>query len=162
MFKISLAQIIFAISVFASRLGMLPPNVSALGSFGFFGKSLPLYFGTIFLFDLFFGGLYQGFYFTYIGFAGYFLFGMLAKGKLGRQVVLLPLASFFFFLVSNFGSFLAMYPHTFAGLISAYTLALPFYANTVLGDLMFGYSFLAVYHTIKVWKPSLLQAGKVI
>ncbi len=159
--RISLTQVIFAIAVFASRFGILPPNVSPLGSFGFFGKSLPLYFGTIFLFDFFFGGLYSGFIFTYMGFLGYYLFGLLAKNKLGRQIMLLPVASFFFFLISNFGSFLAMYPPTFTGLISAYTLALPFYGNTMLGDLMFGYSFVAIYQAIKVWKPTWLTAGKV-
>ncbi len=157
--KILFTQIVFAVAVFASRFGVLPPNVSPLGSFGFFGKSLPLYFATIFAFDFFFGGLYRGFIFTYIGFAGYFLFGMLTKGKLGRQIVLLPLASFFFFLVSNLGSFFAMYPHTVEGLIACYTLALPFYGNTMLGDLMFGYGFVAVYQAIKAWKPSLLTAG---
>lgn len=161
--NISIVQVVFAVAVFASRFGVLPPNVSPLGSFGFFGKSLPLYFATIFVFDFFFGGLYSGFIFTYIGFAGYYLFGLFAKDKLGRQLMLLPLASFFFFLISNFGSFLALYPHTIEGLITCYTMALPFYGNTMLGDLMFGYSFVAAYQAIKAWRPTWLQvlAGKV-
>ena len=154
--KALVAKIFFAIAVFASRFGVLPPNFSPLGSFGFFGKSLPLFFGTIFLFDFFFGGLYSGFIFTYIGFAGYYLFGLLAKDKLKRQIMLLPIASFFFFLISNFGSFLAMYPPTIVGLIECYTLALPFYTNTLLGDLTFGYSFVAAYHAVKAWKPTWL------
>ena len=151
-----LYKLFFAIAVFASRFGVLPPNFSPLGSFGFFGKSLPLFFATIFIFDFFFGGLYSGFIFTYIGFFGYYLFGLLAKNKLGRQILLLPIASFFFFLTSNLGSFFAMYPHTLTGLIECYTLALPFYGNTMLGDLTFGYSFVAAYHGLKAWKPTWL------
>jgi hypothetical protein len=44
-----------------------------------------------------------------------------------------------FFVVSNFGVWLqsGMYPHTLAGLADCYTLALPFFRNTLTGDLVY-------------------------
>jgi hypothetical protein len=44
-----------------------------------------------------------------------------------------------FYLISNFAVWAAyhMYPKTLAGLITCYTLALPFFQRTVAGDLLF-------------------------
>jgi len=78
------------------------------------------------------------------------LLGRLAKDKLKRQLILLPIASGLFFLVSNFGVWYFWYPHTWAGLFSCYLLAVPFYRNTMLGDFVFGYSFLLIKHWSKV------------
>jgi len=41
-----------------------------------------------------------------------------------------------FFLVSNFGSWVGYYPHTWAGLTRCYALAIPYYAPTLLSDLL--------------------------
>lgn len=48
-------------------------------------------------------------------------------------------ASTLFFVVTNFGVWLEgkLYPHTFDGFISCYYNALPFFRNTVLGDLVY-------------------------
>lgn len=133
-----------ALLIFISRLGVLPANVSPLGSFGFFSSNILLYFAVIIGFDLLIGGLYQGMFWTYLGFAAYPVLGYLAKNKLRRQLFLLPSASFAFFLLSNFGVFLAWYEHSLQGLLTCYALALPFYSRTLLGDLLFGYGFLYV------------------
>src|SRR6266849_2443137 len=44
-----------------------------------------------------------------------------------------------FFLISNFAVWAAydMYPKNFSGLLTSYTLALPFFRNAVEGDLLF-------------------------
>jgi hypothetical protein len=42
-----------------------------------------------------------------------------------------------FFLLSNFGSWLGFYAHTWAGLAQCYTLALPFFARTLAGDVVY-------------------------
>ncbi len=52
-----------------------------------------------------------------------------------------------FFLITNFAvwAFGTMYPHTLAGLIENYTLALPFYRATLLGDLLWTGIFFGCY-----------------
>lgn len=139
-------QPLLALLVFVTRLGALPANVSPLGSFGFFGPNILLYCAVIIGFDLLVGGLYQGMVWTYLGFAVYPVLGYLAKNRLRRQLLLLPLASFAFFLLSNFGVFLAWYEHSLQGFLACYALALPFYSRTLLGDLLFGYGFLSLRH----------------
>ena len=51
-----------------------------------------------------------------------------------------------FFLVSNFASWasMPMYPKTFAGLMTSYTLGLPFFKNDLIGTLFFSAVFFAV------------------
>lgn len=141
-------KVMTAIAVYVSRLGFLPANVSILGSFGFFGQNFFLYFSTIILFDYFKGGFYSGFWFTYLGFLSYFLFGKIAKTT-KKQVLLLPAASFTFFLVSNFGVWYYWYPHTVSGLLTCYALAVPFYKNTLIGDLLFGYGYMTMKFLVK-------------
>jgi len=47
--------------------------------------------------------------------------------------------SILFFLVTNFGVWLVggLYSHTLEGLVQCYTLAVPFYRNTLVGDLVY-------------------------
>jgi len=163
--------------VFVSRFGFLPANFSPVGTLGFFSKSLwPLVLVT-FGFDLFYGGWYPGFLWTYGGFLMYFFMGLVARkissraknqnqtGLFKWQLILLPLASLIFFLLSNFGVWLNWYPRTIEGFISCYTLALPFYKNTIMGDAVFGLGYLLVryaqkkYHMadIKIFKKSSLR-----
>lgn len=83
----------------------------------------------------------------------------LSKNRNPLRIVLASIAgSAIFFILSNFGAFLAsgLYPPTFAGLISAYAAAIPFYnqdpfssfaLNTLLSDLTFNtllFSLMAV------------------
>lgn len=150
-------QIAASLGVYFSRFGFLPPNFSPLGSFGFFGGHPVLYFLTIIVFDILNGGFYQGFLFTYLGFLGYSIFGAIAQGSYKKQMLLLPAASIFFFLVSNFGVWLYWYPQTLEGLFTCYLNALPFYQNTFLGDMAFGLSFFVIQKTRggkRIWNPT--------
>ena len=135
---------------YLSRFNFLPANISPLGSYGFFGGNLFFYFLSILAFDFFKGGFYQGFLWTYLGFAAYPFFAFLAKKSFKKQLLFLPLASFTFFLLSNFGVFFAWYEHSWQGFLSCYMLALPFYSRTLLGDLFFGYGFLLLKQVKKV------------
>lgn len=73
-------------------------------------------------------------------------------GSLGGSIV--------FYLITNFAFFYqpTMYPHNLSGILSSYYNALPFFRNTVLGDLfytgvLFGLYELAAYiarHKIKM------------
>jgi hypothetical protein len=41
-----------------------------------------------------------------------------------------------FFLITNFGTWVGYYPHTWAGLTRCFTMAIPFYPPTLLSDLL--------------------------
>lgn len=49
------------------------------------------------------------------------------------------LSSLIFFIVSNFGVWVMDYPHTIQGLIMCYTLAIPFFGYSIIGDLVWGF-----------------------
>jgi hypothetical protein len=59
-------------------------------------------------------------------------------------------ASTVFFAVSNFAvwAFSGMYEHTVVGLAECYTLALPFFQNTLLGDLAFTLLLFGTYAAV--------------
>lgn len=53
--------------------------------------------------------------------------------KIGAAAVL---SSVQFFVISDFGSWLGYYAHTWNGLVSCYVAAIPFYPRTLLSDLL--------------------------
>jgi len=59
------------------------------------------------------------------------------------------LGSLQFFLVTNFAEWATgrLYPHSFAGLVDCYVLALPFFARTLAGDL----AYAAVFFGLHAW-----------
>ncbi|MDO8435315.1 MAG: hypothetical protein Q7S89_01375 [bacterium] len=61
--------------------------------------------------------------------------------------------SIVFFLVTNFAVWAvgSWYPHTLAGFLTNYTLALPFFRNTLLGDLFFVGAFFGAAEAVRVF-----------
>ena len=57
-----------------------------------------------------------------------------------------------FFLITNFAvwAFAPWYSKTFTGLIQCYLLAIPFFRNTLLGNLFYVTCFFGVYELVKV------------
>ena len=59
-----------------------------------------------------------------------------------------------------------MYPHTLAGQLASYSNALPFFRNTLLGDLFYTAAFFGIYELVKYFygyksqSPSPVLAGK--
>ena len=51
------------------------------------------------------------------------------------NVTSILLSSMIFFIVSNFGVWVLGYPHTFDGLMLCYTMAIPFFGYSIIGDL---------------------------
>ncbi len=59
------------------------------------------------------------------------------------------ISSLIFFIVSNFGVWVLSYPHTIEGLIACYTLAIPFFGYSILGDMAWSLILFGLYETIK-------------
>jgi hypothetical protein len=69
------------------------------------------------------------------------------KPKLARGAFLTISASVFFFVVTNFAVWVwgGLYAHTWAGLSQCYTMALPFFRNTLLSDMVYTAGLFTVY-----------------
>ncbi|HCM51534.1 TPA: hypothetical protein DIS56_00120 [Candidatus Saccharibacteria bacterium] len=84
----------------------------------------------------------------------------LRKLTLLRGATLTISASLFFFVVTNFGVWLTsgMYAHTWAGLVRCYELALPFFRNTLMSDIVYTAVLFGAYGlAIKVGQRLLLR-----
>lgn len=92
--------------------------------------------------------------FVYIGLLGYVVGERLLKIKYFGYLLAPLSGSIVFFLISNFGVWLGpWYAHTFAGLVRCFTLAIPFYRNTVFGDLVFTTALFGIAYLVqKIFK----------
>lgn len=136
----------------ASRLLPHPPNFAPVTGIALFAAAklnnkifaflLPIV--SLFVTDLILGigwiNLFVYASFALISFAG------MRFSKMNLPLVLG--SSILFFMLSNFGVWVLYYPLTWEGFLTTYTLAIPFYVNTLAGDLIytsvlfFSFSFL--------------------
>jgi hypothetical protein len=130
------------------RLVPHPPNFSpidamALFSGAYFGRralafAAPLV--AMLLSDAVLG-FYSGFWITYLAIALIVAIAWLALSRVSafRVGAAAIGSSVVFFVVSNFGTWAlgGMYPHTVAGLSACYVAAIPFFQNTIAGDLFY-------------------------
>ena len=144
-----LAAILTAIFVAAAlRLVPHPPNFTPVGAMALFGGAYfgkralafvaPL--GALLLSDAILG-FHSGMPYVYgsvalIAVIGCTVAGEVTALRVGAAAVL---SSVLFFVVTNFGTWLdsGMYPHTAPGLAACYIAAIPFFQNTLAGDLFF-------------------------
>ncbi|MDP2741438.1 MAG: hypothetical protein Q8O66_01980 [bacterium] len=72
------------------------------------------------------------------------------------------LSAFLFFLITNFAvfAFSPWYSKTFSGLIQCYLMALPFFRNTLLGDLFYTSVFFGTYELIGVFVRKTFEAKR--
>lgn len=109
-------------------------------------------------------GFYSGVWVTYLAVAAVVLIGSLALAR--RSVVRVGLAAFassiIFFLISNFGTWMlsGMYAHTAAGLEACYVAGIPFFQNTVAGDLFYATLLFGGFRLAELLVPR-LRAGEV-
>ncbi|MFC1709400.1 DUF6580 family putative transport protein [Candidatus Omnitrophota bacterium] len=89
--------------------------------------------------------------------------GMMLRQK--KNAFNITLSSFgsavMFFIITNFGVWImGWYPRTLDGLISCYTLAIPFFRTTMASTLVFSFVLFGVYELVarKVKQTSLAQA----
>lgn len=145
-----ISVILFAV---LSRFLPHPPNftpiaaIALLSSKGFDNRwvafLIPLL--SLFISDLFLG-LHDTIPFVYASFVLIALLGH-SVNKIKPTTVLM--SSSVFFVVSNFGVWLLHYPLTLEGIIQCYTLALPFFVNTILGDLVYGALLIYPFYVLK-------------
>jgi len=144
-----------------SRLIPHPHNFSPIGGMALFGAAyftkrqwafivplVSMWISDLALNNIVYGAyfnhfvwFYSGSLFTYGAFALIVLLGMFALKKVHiYNLVLSALgASVIFFIVSNFGVWLSgiMYPKDLNGLAACYVAGIPFFQNTILGDLFY-------------------------
>lgn len=60
-------------------------------------------------------------------------------------------SSFLFFLITNWAvwQFSTMYPHNFGGLMQSYIMAIPFFKNSLIGDIFYTGSFFGLFEGVK-------------
>jgi hypothetical protein len=143
---ITLSLIIFAIAMF--RLLPHPPNVSPVAAMALFGGAyfsdkrvaFLVPFLALLLSDLLIG-LHDTMIYVYAGFALTVVIGFWIRKKLNvsRIAFAVIISSLLFFVVTNFGAWFTsgLYPMTMDGLLQAYIAAIPFFQNSLLGNMVF-------------------------
>jgi len=165
--KLLIVSILIALG-FVCRLFDYPPNFSPLGAIaifaGFFLARNRFFLVPIIILAL--SDIFLGFYdwrlmaSVYISFAFIGLIGLYLKKHYHWWAVGLGAlaGSLIFFIITNlaFWLFGGFYSLNFAGLASCFTLAIPFFKNTLLGDLFFNAVLFGIYALV----PYLLKNRK--
>lgn len=144
--SITLVTIIIGVALF--RYLPHPPNVSPVAAMALFAgatfedrrTAFLVPFLALFVGDLLIG-LHDTMLFVYLAFAFTVLAGFTLRNNLRTSAVTLTVVgtSVLFFLLTNLGVWMtsAMYPMTADGLMQAYTAGIPFFQNTLFGNLFF-------------------------
>lgn len=156
--KNNLLIIGFIILGILTRVIPHPPNFTALGAIALFGGAffndkklaciIPI--TIMMLSDLVLG--YQMVISVYVSFLIMVCIGFyLKKNQNGLRIINGALiGSIIFFIITNFSVFLtsSLYPKSIIGLIECYTLAIPFFTNTLVANITYSlilfYSFKAI------------------
>ena len=164
---LALLAAIFAAA--AMRLLPHPPNFSPIAAMALFsGAQMPRRamafvapFAALILSDLALGGFYPGMNFVYLSFALTVLIGWAIASRktplaIGGAAVA---SSVLFFILTNFGMWLfsGIYPLTQAGLVACYVAAIPFFQNTLVGDLTFTALLFGGFAIVEHLLPSVRQ-----
>ena len=153
----------------ALRLVPHPPNFTPIGAMALFsgaylgrrGLAFVAPLGALLLSDALLG-FYSGMEFQYLSVALIVLLGWVALSRLSvlRLGVAAVASSALFFAISNFGVWLVsgMYSHSLGGLGACYAAAIPFFQNTVAGDLFYTTLLFGGFRVVELLVPR-LKAG---
>ena len=142
-----------------SRLIPHPPNFTPLIAIalfsGFYAANKVLIYGlpiVIMLISDLFLGFYSISIFIYLSFLLISFFGTMSKNPGAIKIIFgVLLGSISFFIITNFGVWiLGGYPRNFAGLLSCYTMAIPFFNNTLAGSFFYSTIMILCYLFCKV------------
>lgn len=162
--------ILTALIVAAAIVRLLPhpPNFAPIAAMALFGGAyfnkkvfafaIPL--AALFLTDLFLG-FHNTMWAVYLSFIVIVGLGMvILKKKSVIKIILASVsASVLFFIVTNFAFWATdtLYPTTAAGLAACYTAAIPFFHNTLIGDLFFTGVMFGLFELAKAKFPELVK-----
>ena len=155
---ITISAIIFALAIF--RLLPHLPNVSPVAAMALFGgayfadKKLAFIvpFAALLLSDLLLG-LHNTMIFVYAGFALTVIIGFMIKDRVSvtNTAFAVLASSVLFFLLTNFGAWMTspLYAKTAEGLMQAYAAGIPFFQNSLIGNLVFAAIIFGGYHMLQ-------------
>ncbi len=155
---ITISAIIFALAIF--RLLPHLPNVSPVAAMALFGgayfadkrMAFIVPFVALFLSDLLLG-LHNSMIFVYAGFALTVAIGFLLQNRvtITNTAFAVVASSVLFFLLTNFGAWMmsGLYAKTAGGLMQAYAAGIPFFQNSLLGNLVFAAVIFGGYHLLQ-------------
>lgn len=155
---ITITAIIFALALF--RLLPHLPNVSPVAAMALFGgayfadkrMAFIVPFVALFVSDLVLG-LHNSMIFVYAGFALTVVIGFQLQKRvsLTNTAFAMVASSVLFFLLTNFGAWTTsgLYAKSAAGLMQAYAAGLPFFQNSLLGNLVYAAVIFGGYHLLQ-------------
>jgi len=135
--------VIVSIIIIAAVLRLLPhlPNVTPITAMALFSGvyfTNKRYAFLIPLLAMFISDIYLGFsWISLFVYAGFVLVGYIGYTSKKIRFTTILLGSVSFFVITNFGVWLIGYPKTIDGLVECYTLAIPFFRNSLLGDFFY-------------------------
>lgn len=149
-----------------SRIIPHPPNFAPIVAMALFGGAyfsnkklafvIPIF--AMFISDLIIG-LHSGMLIIYLTFIGIVAIGFLLRDnkKFGRVAGLTIGSSVIFFVTTNFAVWMSdlMYPKTIEGLIACYVAAIPFFGNSLAGDLFYSGVLFGGYALLRSNVPAL-------
>ena len=131
----------------ASRFVPHPPNFTSLIALSFY---IPAIFGIKFIpaliFSFFLTDLIIGFHSTIFFTWGSVIFiGLISKFfilSISNRITGSLFGALLFFLITNFGVWsMGLYGYSLEGLIACYTLAIPFFGQTIISTLIYAFIF---------------------
>ncbi len=163
---ITLSLIIFSIAMF--RLLPHPPNVSPVAAMALFGGAyfadrrvaFLVPFLALMLSDLVLG-LHDTMVYVYAAFALTVVIGFWVGRNAGvsRIATAAVGSSVLFFVITNFGAWFTsgLYPMTLDGLLQSYVAGVPFFQNSLMGNLVFTALLFGGFAALQRKVPSLAE-----
>jgi hypothetical protein len=154
------ALILLVLAAAATRLLPHPPNVTSVSALALFGGAylsnrwlafaLPLL--ALLGSDLLLG-FYPGMAVQYLSFAVVICIGLTLRRRrsVARVTVAAVASAVSFFVLTNFGVWAlgTLYPKTLAGLGACFVAAIPFFRNTLAGDLFYTAVLFGGFHLLE-------------
>lgn len=160
------AALVVVVVASVLRLIPHPPNFSPIGAMALFGGAFlafPVLRVLLPVMVLFLTDMALGFHdqmvavYASVLLVSFLGVGLGEKASAGRVIARSLLGSALFFVITNFAVWAqsGFYPNTLSGLAECYWLALPFFQNSVAGDLAYTTLFFGGWAMARRWIPVL-------